>query len=38
MASLWKRCVNLFCSQVGRDKFSLYELTKGTLVYSQAEG
>ena len=38
MASLWKGCVNLFCSQVGRDKLSLQELNKGTLVYSQAEG
>ena len=38
MASLWKRCVNLFYSQVGRDKLSLQELNKGTLVYSQAEG
>ena len=38
MASLWKGCVNLFYSQVGRDKLSLQELNKGTLVYSQAEG
>ena len=38
MASLWKGCVNLLCSQVGRDKLSLQELNKGTLVYSQAEG
>ena len=38
MARLWKGCVNLFYSQVGRDKLSLYELNKGTLVYSQAEG
>ena len=37
MASPWKGCVNLFCSQVGRDKLSLHELNKGTLVYSQAE-
>ena len=36
MASLWKRCVNLFDSQVGRDKPSLQELNKGALVYSQA--
>ena len=33
----WKRCVNLFYSQVGWDKLSLHELNKGTLVYSQAE-
>ena len=38
MASLWKRCVNLFYSQVGRDKLSLQELNKGTVVYIQAEG
>ena len=38
MASLQKGCVNLFYSQVGRDKLSLQELNKGTLVYSQAEG
>ena len=37
MSSLWKRCVNLFYSQVGRDKPSLQELNKGTLAYSQAE-
>ena len=37
MASLWKACVHLFYSQVGRDKPSLQELNKGTLVYSQAE-
>ena len=37
MASLLKGCVNLFCSQVGRDKLSLFELNKGTLVYNQAE-
>ena len=30
-------CVNLFYSQVGRDKLSLYELKKDTLVYSQTE-
>ena len=38
MSSLWKRCVNLCYSQVGRNKLSLHELNKGTLVYSQAEG
>ena len=38
MASLWKGCVNLFYSQVGRDKLSLREPNKSTLVYSQAEG
>ena len=38
MASLWKGCVNLFYSQVSRDKLPVYELNKGTLVYSQAEG
>ena len=37
MASLWKGCVNLFYSQVGRDKLSLQELNKSTLVYSLAE-
>ena len=37
MASLQKQCVNLFYSQVGRDKLSLFELNKGTLVYNQAE-
>ena len=36
--SLRKGCVNLFYSQVGRDKLSLYQLNKGTLVYSRAEG
>ena len=30
-------CVNLFYSQVGRDKLSLYELKKDTLIYSQTE-
>ena len=34
MASLQKGCVNLFYSQVGRDKLSLQELNKG--IYSQA--
>ena len=38
MSSLQKRCVNLVYSQVGREKLSLHELNKGTLVYSQAEG
>ena len=37
ITSLWKGCVNLFCSQVGRDKL-FSELNKGTLVYNQAEG
>ena len=36
--SLQKGCVNLFYLQVGRDKLSLQELNKGTLVYSQAKG
>ena len=34
----WKGCVNLFYSQVGRDKPSLHELNRGTLVHSQEEG
>ena len=38
MASCWKGCVNLFSSQVDRDKLSLHELNKGTSVHSQAEG
>ena len=38
MASLWKGCVNLFYSQMGRDKLSLCKLSKGTLLYRQAEG
>ena len=37
ITSLWKEGVNLFYSQVGRDKL-FSELNKGTLVYSQAEG
>ena len=37
MANLWQGCVNLFYSQVGRVRLSLFELSKGTLVYSQAE-
>ena len=37
MPSLWKGCINLFYSQVGRDKLSLYQLKKDTLVYSQTE-
>ena len=28
MASLWKGCVNLFYSKMGRDKLSLYKLNK----------
>ena len=38
MFSLQKGCVSLFCSQVGKDKLSLHEPNKGTLVYSQEEG
>ena len=38
MVSLCKGFVNCFYLQVGRDKLSLPELKKGTLVYSQAEG
>ena len=38
ISSLQKRCVNIFDSQVGRDKPSLHELNKDILVYSQAEG
>ena len=38
MASLWKGCVNLFYSQVGRDKLSLQELNKGTLQSSKGAG
>ena len=38
MSNLQKRCGNLFYSQVGRNKSSLPELNKDTLVYSQAEG
>ena len=37
LTSLWKDYVNLFYSQVGRVRLSLFELSKGTLVYSQAE-
>ena len=37
MASLWKGCVILFYSQLSRDKLFLYELNKGTLVYSETE-
>ena len=37
MSSVQKGCVNLFCSQVGRDRLSLFELNKGSLVYNQAE-
>ena len=32
-----KGCINLFYSHVGKDKLSLHELNKGTLVFSQAE-
>jgi len=38
MTSLWKECVNQFCSEVGKVRLSFYDLNKGTLVYSQAEG
>ena len=38
MPSLQKGCVNLFYSQVGRNKVSLHKLNKGTFVYHQAEG
>ena len=39
MSSLQKKgCVNLFYSQVGRDKQSLLELNKDTLIYIKAEG
>ena len=38
MVSLQKRCVNLFFSQVGRDKLSLQELNKGTLQSSKGAG
>ena len=38
MASPQKRCVNLFYSQVGRDKLSLQELNKGTLQSSKGAG
>ena len=38
MSSLRKGCVNLFYSQVDRDKLSHLELNKGILVYSQAGG
>ena len=37
MSMLQKGCINLFYSQ-GRDKQSLQELNKSTLVYNQAEG
>ena len=37
-ASLWKGCLNFFCSQVGRDKLSLQELNKGTLQSSKGAG
>ena len=35
ISSLWKGCVNVFYSQVGRVRLSLCELNKGTLVYTQ---
>ena len=38
MTSLWKECVNQFYSEVGKVRLSFYDLNKGTLVYSQAEG
>ena len=38
MSSLQNECVNLFYSQVNRDKLFLFEQNKGTLVYSQAKG
>ena len=38
MSSLQKECVNLFYSQVGRDKQSLLELNKDTSIYIKAEG
>ena len=34
MSSFQKVCVNLFYSQVGRDKLSHHERNKGTSVYS----
>ena len=37
MSRLQKGCIHLFYSQVGRNKLSIQELSKGTLVYSQAE-
>ena len=38
MPRLQKGCVNLFYSQVKRDKLSLFEQNKETLVFSQAKG
>ena len=38
MKTLLKGYINLFYLQVGRNKFSLPELNKGTLVYSQGRG
>ena len=38
MSTLQKECVNHFYSQVHRNKLSLQELNKSTLVYCQAEG
>ena len=37
VSRLQNRCVYLFYSQVGRDKLSLQEVNKGTLVYSLAD-
>ena len=37
VSRLQKGCVHLFYSQVGRDKLSLQEVNKGTLVYSLAD-
>ena len=37
MSRLQKGCIHLFYSQVGRNKLSIQELSKGTLVYSQAD-
>ena len=34
----WPAFVTLFYSQLSRDKVSLYELNRGTLVYSETEG
>ena len=38
MKTLLKGYITLFYLQVGRDKLSLPELNKGTLVYSQGGG
>ena len=34
MANLWNKCINLFYSQVGKVRVSLFELNKGSLIYS----